>query len=160
MSARPFNTEESGIREMCPADLDAVFTLEKRAYEYPWSRGIFNDCLLAGYYCIVFEASGTLKGYAIMSVAAAEGHILNLCIAPDLREQGLGRKILNELLVHVEALNLERLFLEVRPSNIAAIALYTSAGFDRLGARKGYYKARDGREDALVFVREFQDIQD
>jgi ribosomal-protein-alanine N-acetyltransferase len=48
----------------------------------------------------------------------------------------------------------------VRPSNIAAIALYTSAGFDRLGARKGYYKARDGREDALVFVREFQDIQD
>jgi ribosomal-protein-alanine N-acetyltransferase len=157
MSARPFNTEESGIREMCPADLDAVFTLEKRAYEFPWSRGILNDCLLAGYYCIVLEARGTLVGYAIMSAAAAEGHILNLCIAPDLREQGLGRKMLNELLVHVEALNLERLFLEVRPSNIAAIALYTSAGFDRLGARKGYYKTRDGREDALVFVREFED---
>jgi ribosomal-protein-alanine N-acetyltransferase len=160
MSSRPFNMEKHDIRVMEPADLDAVFSIEKRAYEFPWSRGIFNDCLLAGYYCVVLEVNSAVMGYAIMSVAAAEGHILNLCITPDLRQQGLGRKMLGYMLAHVEAMNLERLFLEVRPSNIAAIALYTSTGFDRLGARKGYYQARDGREDALVFVREFQDGDD
>jgi ribosomal-protein-alanine N-acetyltransferase len=160
MSAQPFNVEAHSIRMMGPDDLDAIIALEKRAYEFPWSRSIFSDCLLAGYYCIVLEVNSVVMGYAIMSVAAAEGHILNLCIDSALRKRGLGRKMLHYLLAHVNARNLERLFLEVRPSNIAAIALYTSTGFDRLGARKGYYKARDGREDALVFVREFQDEDD
>ena len=155
MSAQPFNSEQHSFRAMCPADLDAVFGIENRAYDFPWSRGIFNDCLLAGYDCVVLEINGVVMGYAIMSVAAAEGHILNLCIANDLRQQGLGRKMLNHLLAHVEAMLLQRLFLEVRPSNFAAIALYSSAGFDRLGVRKDYYKAPNGREDALVFVREF-----
>jgi len=79
-----------------------------------------------------------------------------LCVDNRLRQQGLGRKLLNYLLARVGEQNMERLFLEVRPSNAAAIELYGSAGFTRLGVRKGYYKTRDGREDALVFVREFQ----
>jgi ribosomal-protein-alanine N-acetyltransferase len=147
------------IRAMRADDLDAVVAIEERAYDFPWSRGIFNDCLLAGYYCVVLEADGVVSGYAIMSVAAAEGHRLNLCVENQLRRQGLGRHLLNCLLERVSAMNIERLFLEVRPSNAAAIALYDSAGFTRLGLRKGYYKAHDGREDALVFVREFQGWQ-
>jgi len=139
--------------------MDAVVAIEQRAYEFPWSRGIFSDCLLAGYYCAVLEADGVVSGYAIMSVAAAEGHILNLCVENRMRQRGFGRQLLNFLLSRVKAVNLERLFLEVRPSNAAAIALYEHAGFTRLGTRKDYYKAHDGREDALVFVLELRGAQ-
>jgi ribosomal-protein-alanine N-acetyltransferase len=156
MSARIENLREPVIRSMRPADLDGVVAIEERAYEFPWSRGIFNDCLLAGYYCAVLEADSEVTGYAIMSVAAAEGHILNLCVENQLRRRGLGRTLLNYLLARVGPLNMERLFLEVRPSNSAAIALYASAGFTRLGTRKDYYKTLGDREDALVFVREFR----
>jgi len=156
MSAQPDTFRGVAIRTMGTKDLDAVVGIEERAYEFPWSRRIFNDCVLAGYYCAVLEVDGEVCGYTIMSVAAAEGHILNLCVDNRLRQQGLGRKLLNYLLARVGEQNMERLFLEVRPSNAAAIELYGSAGFARLGVRKGYYKTRDGREDALVFVREFQ----
>lgn len=156
MSAQPDTFNNPAIRTMRPDDLAAVVAIEERAYEFPWSRGIFNDCLLAGYYCAVLEVDAAVTGYTIMSVAAAEGHILNLCVGNSLRRRGLGRKLLDYLLEHVGAVNIERLFLEVRPSNAAAIALYDSAGFTRLGVRKGYYKTLDGREDALVFMREFQ----
>jgi len=159
VSARPENFGDPAIRPMGANDLDAVVAIEERAYEFPWSRGIFSDCLLAGYYCAVLVADGVVSGYAIMSVAAAEGHILHLCVENHLRQRGLGRQLLNFLLSRVKAANMERLFLEVRPSNAAAIALYDSAGFTRLGTRKGYYKAREGREDALVFVLELRGAQ-
>ena len=160
MSAQPDILASLAIRPMRTDDLDAVCAIEDYVYDFPWSRGIFNDCLLAGYSCVVLEGNGEVMGYAIMSAAAAEGHILNLCINSHLRCQGRGRKLLDYLLARAAALNMERLFLEVRPSNTAAIALYDSAGFDRLGTRRGYYQALDGREDALVFVREFGGEED
>ena len=151
MSAKPA-AGGAGVRVMQAADLDGVVAVENASYDFPWSRGIFSDCLIAGYHCYVAEADGGVVGYAIMTVAAAEGHILNLCVSPAYRQRGLGRRLLGQLLERAGESHVERLFLEVRPSNPAAIELYTNAGFRRLGVRRNYYKARDGREDALVLV--------
>ncbi len=154
MSAEPDDLRPV-IRPMRAADLDAVARVEQNAYKFPWSRAIFSDCLIAGYQSVVLDCGSSVVGYAIMSVAAAEAHILNLCVDVNFRGRGLGRRLLDSLIDRATVLQVERLFLEVRPSNTEAVGLYESCGFTLLGVRKNYYKAEHGREDALVFVREF-----
>lgn len=140
------------IRSMSPIDLKAVAAVERASYEFPWSQGIFRDCLLAGYQSLVLEIAGTISGYAIMSVAAGEAHILNLCVHPECQQMGYGRRLLNALLVRAAEVGVERVFLEVRPSNDIAIKLYRSAGFEQIGVRPSYYQANGGREDAVIFA--------
>ena len=135
---------------MQAADLNGVQLVEQAAYNYPWSRAVFRDCLLAGYHCLVLDTNGTVSGYAIMSIGAAEAHVLNLCVHPDLRRLGYGRRLLNALLFKAEDASVRTVFLEVRPSNRAAINLYLSAGFEEVGIRPAYYQAREGRENAVV----------
>jgi ribosomal-protein-alanine N-acetyltransferase len=154
MSAQP-GSAIPVIRVMRPSDLDAVTAIEQRTYEFPWGRGVFSDCLMAGYLCVVLDGGEQLIGYAIVSTAAAEGHILNLCVDKDMHRLGYGQQLLDYALDFSREKLIKRLFLEVRPSNEAAIILYTQAGFNSLGVRKGYYKAVGGNEDALVLVREF-----
>lgn len=146
-------TAALGLRPMREADLVAVAGIEGRAYEFPWSAGIFGDCLRVGYSCWVAEADGCLAGYAIMSVGAGESHILNLCVDPDLQGRGLGRMLLDHMLDIASRHRASIAFLEVRPSNAAAVHLYRSAGFAMVGTRRGYYPARGGREDALILSR-------
>jgi len=133
-------------------DLDAVSAIEQRSYPFPWSKGIFSDCLRIGYCCRVVEIDAGLGGYAILSVAAGESHLLNLCIAPDHRRRGLGQLLLDGVRVDARVLGATRMFLEVRPSNRAATVLYANNGFRVIGRRPGYYPAELGREDALVMV--------
>lgn len=140
------------IRVMSTRDLRGVAAVERASYEFPWSPGIFRDCLLAGYQCLVLVVDGDISGYAIMSVAAREAHILNLCVHPELQRGGHGRCLLHALCVRANALGVERVFLEVRPSNDAAINLYRSAGFEQIGVRPSYYQAVGGREDAVIFA--------
>ena len=142
----------SEIRTMSDRDLRGVAAVEQASYEFPWSPGIFRDCLLAGYQCLVLDIDGEINGYAIMSVAASEAHILNLCVHPELQRQGLGRQLLHALCTRARTLGVERAFLEVRPSNAAAVNLYRSAGFEQIGVRPSYYQAQDGREDAVIFA--------
>jgi ribosomal-protein-alanine N-acetyltransferase len=144
------------IRLMLPADLKAVARVEQDSYAYPWSLGIFRDCLLAGYHSLVLDVGGAVTGYAIMSTAASEAHILNLCVHPAARRFGYGRRLLNALLVRADEAEVDRAFLEVRPSNKAAINLYRSAGFVEIGVRPSYYQAAHGREDAIVFAASLQ----
>lgn len=148
------------IRPMRKADVDAVHAIEQRSYPYPWSKGIFSDCLRIGYCCRVAEWNGRLGGYAILSVAAGESHLLNLCVAPDHRRRGLGQSMLDGLIVDARLLGAGRLFLEVRPSNEPAIALYRGNGFRVIGRRPDYYPTDSGREDALVMVRHLDDSDD
>jgi len=138
------------IRPMQAVDLNGVEFVEQVAYEYPWTRAVFRDCLLAGYYSLILDVEGTVSGYAIMSIAAAEAHILNLCVHPDLRQFGYGRRLLNTLLSKAEDASVNNVFLEVRPSNRAAMELYLSAGFEEIGTRPAYYQAEEGRENAVV----------
>ena len=144
------------IREMRQADVTVVATIEQGAYEFPWSPGIFRDCLLAGYTSLVLEHSGKVIGYGIMSVAAGESHLLNLVLSESARRMGNGRRLLEHLMELARRAGVEGIYLEVRPSNLRALALYERAGFEVLGRRRGYYRARGGTEDAVVLVYRFR----
>ena len=141
------------IRAMRENDVDAVFALEREAYPFPWSRGIFLDCLRVPYECRVLEEDGGLVGYSVVSLALDEAHLLNLCIAVSAQGRGLGGFLLDHVLREVRAAGARVIYLEVRPSNEAAISLYDRAGFLRVGLRRNYYRAARGREDALVLAR-------
>ena len=143
------------IRPMSQEDVPAIAALEQAAYEFPWSAGIFRDCLLAGYCAVTLEAGSEVVGYAVMSVAAGEAHLLNICIAPDLRRRGIGRRLLQHMLAAARQAGAECLYLEVRPSNQEAMRLYRAAGFEVVGVRPGYYRAVGGNEDAVVLVLRF-----
>jgi len=138
------------IRPMAETDVGAVVALERASYQFPWSEGIFRDCLRVGYTCRVVTSANRVIGYGVMSVGAGEAHILNLCIDSAYRCQGIGRRMLDYLLDKGSAAGMSEAFLEVRPSNTAAIRLYLSLGFDQVGMRRGYYQAVGGREDAAV----------
>lgn len=142
------------LRAMQESDVAAVAALEAAAYQFPWSEGIFRDCLRVGYTCRVVEMTDAVIGYGIMSMGAGEAHILNLCVRVDLRNRGIGQRVLGYLLDRARAAGMLEAFLEVRPSNVAAIRLYQAAGFEQVGIRRGYYQAVGGREDAAVLKLE------
>ena len=138
------------FRAMTPADVPAVAALEHAAYPFPWSEGIFRDCLRVGYLCRVAEMDHEIVAYGIVAMGAGEAHVLNLCVRADIRGRSVGRQMLLLLLERARQAGMTEAFLEVRPSNRLAIALYQSVGFVQVGLRKGYYQAEQGREDALV----------
>jgi ribosomal-protein-alanine N-acetyltransferase len=141
------------IRDMNHDDLAMVSDIERRSYEFPWSHGVFRDCLLAGYKSVALIREDRVAGYAILSVAAGEAHILNLCIDPEYRALGYGERLLDELLYRARSASVREIFLEVRPTNTTAIALYKKRGFHQIAARPAYYQANEGREDAAVFAK-------
>jgi ribosomal-protein-alanine N-acetyltransferase len=142
------------IRPMRESELDAVVRIERAAYAFPWTEGIFRDCLRVNYICRVVEIDVALVGYGIMSVGSGEAHLLNVCIADAYRCRGIGRRLLGHLLQTAAAAGAREAFLEARPSNTAAIRLYQSLGFQQIGVRRGYYQASEGREDAIVLRRD------
>lgn len=138
------------IRPMHELDVPLVVAVERSAYQFPWSEGIFRDCLRVGYVCRVVDVDGELAGYGIMSIGAGEAHVLNVCIRQEYRCRGLARRLLSYLVERARSNGMYEAFLEVRPSNTAAARLYFSMGFEQVGVRRGYYQATDGREDASV----------
>ena len=144
---------EASLRPMRAGDVPEVVAIERAAYQFPWSEGIFRDCLRVGYICRVVAAAEEVLGYGVMSVGAGEALILNLCIVEGQRCRGLGRQVLLSLLECAGAAGAGEAFLEVRPSNTTAIRLYLALGFEQVGMRRGYYQAVNGREDAAVLKR-------
>jgi len=143
-------TTEAQIRSMVEADVPAVVAIERAAYPFPWSEGIFRDCLRVGYVCRVACTGNEVIAYGVMSVGAGEAHILNLCVDAHFRCRGVGKQLLGYLVDRAASAGMGEAFLEVRPSNTAAIRLYQSLGFQQVGVRRGYYQAVGGREDAAV----------
>jgi ribosomal-protein-alanine N-acetyltransferase len=141
------------LRAMTEADLAAVVQIERSVYPYPWTAGIFSDCLRVGYHCTVLELDYVLVGYGIIASGADEAHLLNVCVREEFRNRGLGRALLSSLLSQAAKAGSKVIFLEVRPVNTAAIRLYESMGFRQSGRRQGYYQSPGGREDALVMRR-------
>ncbi|MCU7883219.1 MAG: ribosomal protein S18-alanine N-acetyltransferase [Candidatus Thiodiazotropha sp. (ex Lucinoma annulata)] len=145
-----------GIRPMLNEDLSHVMVMEERVYPFPWTLGIFQDCLRVGYCCWVVTLDQQVIGYGVMSVVIDESHILNICIHPKWQGQGLGYKLTQRLLKIARQHGAETVFLEVRASNQIAFKLYEKIGFVKIGQRKNYYPAADRkREDALVMALEF-----
>src|ERR1700685_3504398 len=128
--------ESSPMHEL---DVPVIVAIERAAYQFPWSEGIFRDCLRVGYVCRVVDVGGEMAGYGIMSVGAGEAHILNVCIRDEFRCRGLARKILAYLLDRARSAGMHEAFLEVRPSNTAAARLYHSMGFEQVGVGGGAY---------------------
>lgn len=144
-------------RRMTAADLDAVISIEDAIYPHPWTRGNFSDSLAAGYHCWIVECGGEMAGYTVVMIAAGEAHLLNLSVAASWQRRGIGREALNFALKLARDYGAEKVLLEVRPSNGAALALYASAGFAEIAKRRSYYPAGDSREDAIVLERSLQD---
>ncbi len=141
------------FRPMQEADLSEIIEIEQQSYPHPWTKLIFGDCLHAGYSCWVCGRNGSIEAYGILSAAAGESHLLNICVRGESRQQGIGRKMLRHLVSIARRHDTEVIFLEVRPSNLAARTLYEDEGFNELGNRRDYYPAGDEREDALIFAR-------
>jgi len=141
------------LRPMHDEDVPGVMVVELANYPHPWTEGIMRDCIRVGYPCWVLEQEGLIIGYGILSVGAGEAHVLNLSVHPEYQGQGLGRRLLVHLLKLARGHKADTAFLEVRPSNKAAVHLYLSLGFNQAGLRRNYYPAAEGREDALIFAK-------
>lgn len=138
------------IRPLSVDDLDAVTGIENASYPFPWTRGIFRECLRAGYACFGVQEGDELLAYAIYNWGAGESHLLNLCVHPRARRNGFGRLLLEHSISHARSLGCEVMFLEVRPSNVDAERLYVQRGFRKVGVRPAYYESEQGREDAVI----------
>ena len=149
----PIAEPPANIRVMVHEDLKLISDIERRSYDFPWSHSVFRDCLLAGYSCIVIERADLVVGYAILSIAAGEAHILNLCVDPKFRHLRYGERLLDDILLRARRAEVNEIFLEVRPSNAAALALYKKKGFHQITERPAYYQAKGGREDAAVLCK-------
>ena len=131
--------------------LPQVLAIESRAYPWPWTEGMFVDSIRNGHLCFCVSDQQTLIGYIILSVAVGECHVLNVCVDPNHQGKGIGCKLLDHGFRAAADLGAESVFLEVRVSNAAAIALYERYGFQPVGRRPNYYPAGEQREDALVY---------
>lgn len=138
------------FRDMALSDVNAVMEIEPHIYSHPWSRGNFVDSLNSGYSASILELNGEIIGYALMMMVLDEAHLLNLSIAKAYQKQGLGRLLLEHMIRVAQEKKAANMFLEVRPSNISAIALYENIGFNEMAIRRGYYPAANGREDAVL----------
>jgi len=143
-------------RPLQESDVAYVAALEAQIHAAPWTSGNFRDALAAGYSASVGVREGRIVAYGVLMLAPGEAQILNLSVVPDARREGLGRALLRRFIDDARRLGAEQIFLEVRVSNAAAIALYAAEGFAPVGRRECYYPALvDGaiREDALVMRR-------
>ncbi len=147
MSAVPI--PQLHYRRMRPADLTEVARLEKSLYAFPWSIGNFRDSVTAGYDCWTVTHGETVIGYAILMIALDEAHLLNFAVAPEWQNQGIGREFLTHMIEGARDGGCQIVYLEVRPSNLAARHLYRKVGFQQIAIRPEYYPAVSGREDAL-----------
>ncbi len=135
---------------MAKAELDEVAAIEHAVHAHPWTRGNFVDSMSAGYHCWVAYRRGSLVGYGVLMIAADEAHLLNLSVAPGWQRKGIGTELTRFFVKLARDYGAEKIYLEVRPSNTAARALYAGHGFAEVGVRRDYYPAAGGREDAVV----------
>ena len=143
------------IKRMEKTDVDNVIAIEAKAYgEHHWSKESFMNELaneLARYYS-AFDEKGNLVGYAGCWQILEEVHITNIAVSPDFRRNGIGEKLLRQIIDDCYENKAKYITLEVRVSNAPAIGLYEKYGFESLGVRKGYYQ--NNNEDALIMWTE------
>jgi [ribosomal protein S18]-alanine N-acetyltransferase len=140
-------------RPLAAHDLPVVAALEARIHAAPWSERNFRDALAAGYSARVGASFERVVAYGVLMLGPGEAQLLNLSVVPEARRMGLGRALLQQFIDDARRLYADQLFLEVRVSNLPAIALYEAAGFAAIARRVAYYPPSHpgaAREDALV----------
>ncbi len=146
------------ILPMHAGDLNEVLRIEYRVCPFPWGLGNFTDSMASGYSCWVCRISGELGGYFVVMLAVDDAHLLTISVAEKHQRTGVGARLLHHAMWVARAGGAKRLLLEVRPSNARALALYRHFGFQQIATRRDYYPAESGREDALVFTHDLDEI--
>lgn len=141
---------ETTYGRMAVAHLDQIVAIEQTVHIHPWSRGNFADSISAGYHCWVAHRHSALVGYGVVMIGAGEAHLLNLSVASDWQRQGVGAELTRFFVKLSRDYGADKIYLEVRPSNAVARALYAAQGFAEIGIRRDYYPAEGGREDAVI----------
>ena len=132
--------------------LDVVVHIEQRAYDHPWSHTNFVDALHSGYQAQMLVVNGTVLGYFVAMKGVDEVHLLNITVAPEHQRQGWARVMLDALAIWSRGQGAQWLWLEVRVSNWRAQQVYERYGFRRVGERKQYYPASQGRREHAVVM--------
>ncbi len=141
------------LRDMIASDIDDVLRIEQQVHAHPWTCGNFSDALASDYVCKLAELDGQAMGYAVLMQGVDDAELLDIGIAAQHQRRGFGRVVLEAMLALARELGKQRVVLEVRASNVAAISLYRALGFAEIGLRRDYYAATNGREDALLMER-------
>jgi len=140
------------IRRMEETDLEEVCAIERDSFSEPWSRASFLDSISnENNLFLVAAVDGAVAGYCGCYTVAWEGYICNVAVSKNFRRQGIGYKMLNELIMRAEDRGIFSLTLEVRVSNLPAINLYKKLGFVEAGIRKDFYTKPV--EDAIIMWR-------
>ena len=134
-------------------DIDIALDIERESNPFPWTVKNFKDCIEKGYYSLVLKEGMKVIGFAILSVSTEESHLLNIGLTASKRGQGLGKELLEKIIMAAEVMGSKKIFLEVRISNVIAIDLYKTSGFKEIGLRKNYYRTKEGREDAILMSK-------
>jgi len=133
------------------SDIEALLLIEASVHSHPWTRGHFISSLESSHQCWVLKCTDDIVAYAITSTAAGEAELLNIAVALNEQRKGLGRQLLSRITSTFDD-SIHTVFLEVRASNDAAIALYHSLHFNEVGIRPRYYPSSQGREDAIIMA--------
>ena len=140
------------ISTLSTADLTKAWHIEKRAHAFPWSEQTLASNQGERYCNYQLSVDGEMAAFAITQVVLDEATLFNIAVDPAYQRRGLGRALLEHVIDEVEKLGVVTLWLEVRASNVAAIALYESVGFNEATIRRNYYPTADGREDAIIMA--------
>ncbi|CAB1210001.1 ribosomal protein S18-alanine N-acetyltransferase [Acinetobacter bouvetii] len=144
------------IRLMQHADVQTVANIEKLVQSHPWTIKQFEESI-DSYQSTVIEQQGQVVGFCILQPVLDEANLLLMAIHPGQQGKGLGYQLLEESVAQLKN-NPLQIFLEVRESNRAAIALYEKSGFHQIDLRKNYYPNVDGtREHAIIMVKSCSD---
>jgi len=145
--------KEPRIRPMRLSDLPAVMEVGGRSLPRPWSEAVWREEFYSpfGLY-LILEEGGALSGFIGLKLISDEAHVMTIAVRPERRRQGLARTLIKTALGEPAAAGVCHVYLEVRPSNLAARTLYASLGFVETGVRRGYY----GDEDALLMTLDLQ----
>jgi ribosomal-protein-alanine N-acetyltransferase len=138
------------LRPCTLVDAPAMAALEAKATDFPWSMRLYQDSLAGTHQGYALESNDHLLGHAVIMTVLDEAEILNIVIDPQHQNQGLGTQLLQHVLQQLASNGCQRVFLEVRESNLAARTLYKKQGFSDSGLRKNYYPTASGREHAIL----------
>ncbi|ORM69708.1 ribosomal-protein-alanine N-acetyltransferase [Pantoea wallisii] len=140
------------ISLVTPEDQPQLLAIERRAHAFPWSEHTFTSNQGERFINLRLQADGKLAGFAITQVVLDEASLFNIAIDPDFQRRGYARQLLQYLIAELEKRDVLTLWLEVRASNHAAIALYEQLEFHQVSVRPNYYPTASGREDAIIMA--------
>jgi ribosomal-protein-alanine N-acetyltransferase len=150
--ASNIDKEVVALEPMLASDIQALVEIETQCHYSPWNEKQFQSSIESSHHCFVLKDEQAICAYIVLSTAADEAELLNITVAPDFQKLGLGTQVLLTAIDYLDN-SINTLFLEVRESNQAAIALYQSLDFNEVGLRPNYYPAKSGREDAIIMAK-------